>query len=264
MALTHTLGQDGILRIILARPHRLNAVNEELARGFAEATGLISEGDVRAVLLAGEGTAFCSGGDVIAMATETGPGEHLTRLAHVINRGLLALLESSVPVVAAAHGTTAGGGLGLLLASDYAIVGHNSRIGALYSNIGLTPDLSVTALLGRAVGERRALQLLLSDTMLSAQQAREWGLVAEVVGSAEMTPGEIAAAVRARAEEVAAAWASGANGAYGQAKRLVRSRPTRTLAEQLEEEARSIGAAFDTPDARSLIQAFAARTGARS
>ncbi len=263
MALTHTHGQDGILRITLDRPQRLNAFDRQMAIGFAEAAAAAAAPGVRGVLIAGNGPAFCAGGDVVAMATATGSGAELTRLAHTINGGLTSMLESNVPVVAAAHGTTAGGGLGVLLASDYAVVGADSRIGARYASIGLTPDLSVTALLGSAVGERRALQLLLSDTMLTARQALEWGLVAEVVGTAEMEPAEIAAAVRARAEEIAQEWASGASSAYGNAKRLVRSLRTRTLAEQFEEEARSIGAAFDTEDAQARIHAFAARTGAR-
>ena len=72
-----------------------------------------------------------------------------------------------MPVVAAAHGTTAGGGLGILLCSDYAIVGAGSRIGSLYANIGLTPDLSVSAHLARAIGERRALQLVVRDKGLT-------------------------------------------------------------------------------------------------
>src|SRR5690606_14088238 len=92
-----------------------------------------------------------------------------------------ALVESSIPVVTAAQGTTAGGGLGILLSSDYAVVGASSQIGSLYAKVGLSPDLSVSALLGRAVGERRALQLTLQDRLLSADEAREWGLVAEVV-----------------------------------------------------------------------------------
>jgi len=173
------------------------------------------------------------------------PGERITALAGVINEGQLALLESDLPVVAAAHGTTAGGGLGILLSSDYAVVGSDSRIGSLYAKVGLTPDLTVSALLADAVGERRALRLVLDDRMLTADEALDWGLVAEVVDPDR---------VLARAEEVARGWLSGAAGAYGQAKRLVRSR--RTLREQLAEEARTIGAALDGDEARSRVTAF--------
>lgn len=252
---------EGIARITLNRPSRLNAFNEDLAYAWRDATGeATSREDVHAILIDAAGPAFCAGGDVIDMATGMQSGSQLTALADVINTGIRALTESAVPVVAAAHGTTAGGGLGILLCSDYAVVGASSRIGSLYANIGLTPDLSVSAQLARAVGERRALQLVLQDRLLSAEEAREWGLIAEIA-SAEDSRAE-AEAVRARGEEIARFWVEGAASAYGQAKRLVRSQPTRTFADQLGEEARSIGAAFDTPEARKRVAGFAAAAAA--
>jgi len=92
--------------------------------------------------------------------------------------------------------------------------------------------------------------------MLTAEEALDWGLVAEVVPGDD--PATTADAVRARAEAVARFWLAGASGAYGQAKRLIRSQPDRTFAEQLEDEARTIGAALDTPDAAARIAAFTA------
>ncbi|GAA3639136.1 enoyl-CoA hydratase/isomerase family protein [Microbacterium awajiense] len=244
---------DGLARLTLNRPTRLNAFDPEMAVAWRDAaTAAVDRDDVGAILLEGNGPAFCAGGDVVAMATAgIESGAAIRELAGVINEGIRALTESSVPVVAAAHGTTAGGGLGILMVSDYAIIGEDSRVGSLYANIGLTPDLSVSAQLARAVGQRRALQLVLQDRLLTAQEALDWGLVAEVVPADR---------VKARAEEIARFWLSGAHGAYGQAKRLVRSQPERSFAEQLAEEARSIGAAFDTPDARARIAAFAARS----
>jgi len=235
---------DRLARIVLNRPDRLNAFDEELAEAWRDACrAATTDPAVGAILVAGNGRAFCAGGDVRAMVGL--PGERITALAGVINEGQLALLESDLPVVAAAHGTTAGGGLGILLSSDYAVVGSDSRIGSLYAKVGLTPDLTVSALLADAVGERRALRLVLDDRMLTADEALDWGLVAEVVDPDR---------VLARAEEVARGWLSGAAGAYGQAKRLVRSR--RTLREQLAEEARTIGAALDGDEARSRVTAF--------
>lgn len=248
---------DGLGRLTLNRPQRLNAFNAELAEAFASAAlDATSRDDVGAILIDAAGPAFCAGGDVMDMATKMRSGAELEALAHVINSGLSALIDSSVPVVAAAHGTTAGGGLGVLLSSDYAVVGDNSRIGSLYANIGLTPDLTVTAQLTRAVGERRALQLVLQDRLLDADEALAWGLVAEVIAAEDGADAlMLANAVRARAEEVAQFWLSGAHAAYGQAKRLVRSK--RTFTEQLDDEARTIGAMYDTDDARARVTAFA-------
>ena len=234
----------GLARITLNRPQRLNAFNKDLAEAFAEAAiGVSVREDVGAILIDANGPAFCAGGDVIDMASQMAAGSELEELAGVINSGLSALTRCAIPVVAAAHGTTAGGGLGLLLCCDYAVVGADSRIGSKYAAIGLTPDLSVTAQLARAVGERRALQLVLQDRLLSADEALAWGLVAEVVP---------ADAVRARAEEVARFWLAGARGAHGHAKRLVRGASEATFADQLADEARTIGAMFDTEDACAI------------
>ena len=239
---------DGLARVTLNRPARLNAFDADLAGAWESVTtDVTSRDDVGAILLSGAGPAFCAGGDVVAMATTMGSPSDLEALAHAIHRGIRALTESAVPVVAAVHGAVAGGGLGILLSSDYAVAAAGARIGSRYANVGLTPDLSVSAHLTRAVGERRALQLVLSDRMLTADEALDWGLVAEVV------PDD---ALLARAEAVARTWLDGATAAYGQAKRLVRSAPSRSFAEQLDEEARTIAASFGTPEAQTRIAAF--------
>lgn len=254
---------DGLARLTLNRPERLNAFDPELAHAWRDVTAEASErAEVKAVLIDAAGPAFCAGGDVIAMSTTSGSAIDIAALAEVINAGIRSLTESAIPVVVAAHGTTAGGGLGILLSSDYAVVGARSRLGSLYANIGLTPDLSVSAQLARAVGQRRALQLVLQDRLLTADEAVDWGLVAEAVAGEDAAAE--AAAVRRRAEDIARFWLAGAADAYGQAKRLVRSQPERTFAEQLSEEARSIGAAMATDDARARIAAFAAASARRS
>lgn len=256
--------EEGMARLTLNRPARLNAFNADLARAWKDATAeATSRADVKAILIDAVGPAFCAGGDVIDMATTMGAsGGEITALAEVINAGIRSLTESAVPVVAAAHGTTAGGGLGILLCSDYAVVGSRSKLGSLYANIGLTPDLSVSAQLARAVGQRRALQLVLQDRLLSSAEAVEWGLVAESVEGADAV--SEAESVRARGEEIARFWLAGAAEAYGQAKRLVRSQPERSFVEQLSEEARSIGAALETPDAQARVAAFAAASAKKA
>lgn len=238
----------GLARITLNRPERLNAFNAAMAEAWERIIGeALGRDDVGAVLLHGSGPAFCAGGDVADMATTMDSGAEIEGLAQQINRGIVALTQSAVPVVLAAHGATAGGGLGIFLCSDYAVVGRSAKIGSRYANMGLTPDLSVTAQLARAVGERRALQLVLGDRMLTAEEAVAWGLAAEVVDDDE---------VLARAEKVARGWLEGASRAYGEAKRLVRSASGRSFEEQLAAEAASIGESFETADARERIAAF--------
>lgn len=242
--------EGGIARITLNRPDRLNAFNDEMAEGWAEATAAaVASDDVHAIIVGAAGRAFCAGGDVRAMATMEDRGDAIRDLAGRINSGILALTESAKPVVAAAHGTTAGGGLGILLASDYAVIGESSKVGSLYGGVGLTPDLSVSTQLAAAVGERRALQLLLQERLLSADEAVDWGIAAEKVADD---------GVIERAEAIAAFWVTNAH-AYGEAKRLIRSRPERTFSEQLAEEARTIGIASVSPEGDRRIKGFAAR-----
>ncbi len=241
---------NGIARITLNRPERLNAFNDEMAEGWAAAAQAAAQSDdARAIIIDAAGRAFCAGGDVQAMAQMDERAGMIRELAHRINDGILALTESAKPVVAAAHGTTAGGGLGILLSSDYAVIGESSRVGSVYGGVGLTPDLSVSAQLAAAVGERRALQLLLQERLLSAGEAVEWGLAAEKVADDKV--GE-------RANEIAAFWAQNAH-AYGEAKRLIRSRPERTFREQLAEKASTIAVASESPEGDKRIRAFASR-----
>ena len=243
---------EGLASIRLNRPLQLNAFDAELAHAWrSAATEATSRPDIGAVLIETEGKAFSAGGDLRAIH-QMRSGAQLTELANVINEGIRALIASSVAVIAAVRGTVVGGGLGILLASDYAIADSSVRVGSLYAAVGLTPDLSVSASLAAAVGERRALQLLLQDRLLDADEALSWGLVAEVVERGECDR---------RAREVAETWLSGATRSYGDAKRLIRSRSERSFAEQLHEEARTIGSALDRSEARSRIDAFINRAG---
>jgi 2-(1,2-epoxy-1,2-dihydrophenyl)acetyl-CoA isomerase len=227
----------------------------EMAERWRVAARAATAEGIGAVILDAAGPAFCAGGDVVAMAGSGASGADVTATARVIHEGIRTFVEASVPVVAAVQGAVAGGGLGLMLTADYIVAADNARFVSRYANIGLTPDLGVSTLLPAAIGQRRALQLLLQDRMLSAAEALEWGLVAETVAPD---------ALAARAEEIARFWLGGATAAFGQAKRLVRTGTARTLAENLDDEAATIGAAFGTPEAVARITAFAAASAQRS
>ncbi|QDZ14831.1 enoyl-CoA hydratase/isomerase family protein [Humibacter ginsenosidimutans] len=243
---------DGLAHITLNRPERLNAIDAEAARRWRELAQEVAErDDITAVLFDAAGPAFCAGGDVAAMATMGGSGEVVRELADIIHDGHRVFAQTPKPIVAAVQGAVAGGGLGFMLVADYVVAGEAAFFVSKYADIGLTPDCGVSTLLPEAVGVRRALQLLLTDRSLTAVEGQEWGLVAEVV------PDDLLAA---RARAVAEHWLSGATGAYGQAKRLVRDSVARSYADGLDDEARTIGAAFDTPDARARVAAFAARS----
>lgn len=242
-----------IARITFARPERLNAFDFGMGRQYRDACAAVtSSPHTKAILITAQGPAFCAGGDVLAMAGAGVSGDEVTQGAHVIHEGIATLTSSAIPVVASARGAVAGGGIGLMLAADYVVAGPDLRVAGKYADIGLTPDLGVSTLLARAVGERRALALLLTSRELDATTALEWGAVAEVADDAD-----------GRAEQVAERWAQGASGALGHAKRLVRASSQRSFLESLDDEAASIGRAFDGEEARQRIAAFAAASSAR-
>ena len=245
--------RDGLAHVTLNRPSRLNAVDPDaIGRWQSIAHEIAERDDVGAVLFDAVGRAFCAGGDVRAMAELAGstdaPGRTITGLADRIHDGHRTLRESTKPIVAAVQGPVAGGGLGFMLVADLVVASDRATFASRYSDVGLTPDCGVSTLLPEAVGTRRALELTLTSRTLTAAEALEWGLVAEVVAPE---------ALDARAREIADAWLTGATDAFGQAKRLMRSGLTRTFQEALDDEARTIGAAFETPYAQAAVARFA-------
>lgn len=244
---------DGIAHIRFTRPERLNAFDFEMGRQYRDAClAAVADPDTRAILITAEGPAFCAGGDVLAMSQANVAGSEITDSARVINQGITALTEAPIPVVASVRGAVAGGGIGLMLAADYVVAGAGLRVAGKYADVGLTPDLGVSTLLARAIGERRALQLLLTNRELDADQALECGLVAEVAQNADVS-----------ARKIAERWVASAASALGQAKRLVRAQAHRPLTESLDDEAVAIGQAYERDEAKERISAFAAASAQR-
>ncbi|MEB4616052.1 enoyl-CoA hydratase/isomerase family protein [Leucobacter sp. M11] len=242
---------DRIATVTLNRPEAMNTLDQAGANRWLEvATEVTGSEQVSAVLLRAEGRAFCAGGDLGAMADLGYDGAALTTLADTIHEGMRVFRDGSVPIVAAVQGAVAGGGLGLMLAADLIVASDRAKFFSRYANVGLTPDCGTSTFLTESIGVRRTLAFTLSDLGLDAATALDWGLITEIAAPE---------AVEARAREIAAGWASGPAHAYGQARRLVRAAPTRSFTENLADEARTIGAAIETDDARARIAAFLGR-----
>jgi 2-(1,2-epoxy-1,2-dihydrophenyl)acetyl-CoA isomerase len=228
------------------------------------------EPDVGAVLLVGEGPHFCTGADVRELSApeakgagaspapeRTAPGSRpahaetaVRELADELHDLVRALVEAPVPVVAAVHGWAAGAGMSLVLAADIAVAGTSTRLRPAYPAIGLSPDGGLTWTLPRAVGASRARHILLTDRVLSADEALDLGLVAAVVADDE---------VGAQAQRLAERLSDGAAGALGRTKRLLREGADRDLAAQLDAEAAAIARAAAGPEGREGVTAFVER-----
>jgi 2-(1,2-epoxy-1,2-dihydrophenyl)acetyl-CoA isomerase len=240
--------EHGLAHITFNRPERLNAIDAEAAAQWGDIGRAVAErDDITAVLLDARGRSFCAGGDVASIVQAD--GDLVQGFAETINAGHLALRESPKPIVAAVRGTVVGGGLGFMLVADYIVASENAVFASKYADIGLTPDCGVTALLPEVIGMRRALHLALSDRVLTAPEALDWGLVTEVVADAEL---------ESRAQAVAERWLTGATAAFGQARRMLRASTGRVYGDSLADEARTIGAAAGTSEAKSRMATFLA------
>jgi 2-(1,2-epoxy-1,2-dihydrophenyl)acetyl-CoA isomerase len=244
---------DHVARMTLNRPDAANAFNLELAREFGDAVRrTVEDPSVRAVLISGAGRMFCAGGDLKAFAAHP-QGDLpalLEQLTGFLHRGLLALAHCNAPVIAAVHGSAAGAGMSLACACDFVIAAESAKFTMAYTRAGLTPDGSATWYLPRIVGMRKTLELAIRNTVLTAAQARELGLVSEVVPDAELG---------GRAGAVAAELAAGPTQAFGGVKRLLLESANATLEDQLKRETSWIAQIAQTRDAREGIAAFVAK-----
>jgi 2-(1,2-epoxy-1,2-dihydrophenyl)acetyl-CoA isomerase len=240
--------RDKVAFLTLARPHAANTVNMQFGREFlAAALKIDASPEVRAVVLSGLGKNFSFGGDLKGMvASDCDIQQYLSELTLNLHAGIAHLARLDAPVIAAVNGTAAGAGLGMLLSADLAIAARSAKFVAAYTAVGLTPDASCTFLLPRAVGYTRAMELLLTNRVLDAEQALDWGLVNQVVDDENLTQAAAALATQL---------AQGPVGAFGAVKRLLaESEPG--LEAQLGREGRSIAARGASPEGREGIAAF--------
>lgn len=238
-------GSQGVMTVTLRRPESLNALNAQMRRELLRALKAAARDEaVRAVVLTGEGRAFCAGADLRGGATEREFRRVLTDEYHPLIR---ALRELPKPVIAAVNGVAAGAGVSLALAADVVIAADDARFVLAFTRIGLIPDSGLTRTLVRALGRHRATELILGAEPMSAAEAAAAGLVSEVVPAAELP---------AAAERRATALASGPTRAIGLAKRAINAAEDDTLPESLAREAALQELAGRTEDHAEGIAAF--------
>jgi 2-(1,2-epoxy-1,2-dihydrophenyl)acetyl-CoA isomerase len=241
--------QNNVARITLDRREAANAIDLNLARKLMHAV-LRCDDDpaVRAVVITGSGSTFCVGGDLKSFAAH---GErlslHLKEVTTYLHAAVSRLTRMDPPVIAAVNGTAAGAGMSLACACDLVLAAESARFTMAYTKVGLTPDGSSTYFLPRLVGLRRALELTLTNRVLSAEEALDWGIVSRVVPEAELM---------AEAEALATDLASGATAALGASKRLLYEGWTETLGTQLEYEGQTISDISRTADGKEGVAAF--------
>jgi 2-(1,2-epoxy-1,2-dihydrophenyl)acetyl-CoA isomerase len=244
-------GEVGTLT--LDRPDAFNAMSPEMIGELTTAFAwLADEAPLRALIITGAGKAFCSGGDVNWF--KTGVDDDSIDLPAQVRRGAEALHTAIIdmrripyPVICAVNGPAAGAGFSLALACDIRIAAETAFFAPAYGRIGASPDGGMTYFLPRVVGPSRALEILLEDPNMTAEDALSEGLVSDVA-----PPEELAERARAKAGELAAK----APHYVRMAKLLCGQSIENRLTEHLQLERHGIADSMATEDLRQGVAAF--------
>lgn len=247
LVLTET--QDAIRTITINRPEGYNsltyALREQLTDAFVQAARDAAKGEVRVVVLAAAGKAFCAGQDLKEQLTDMQEGTAIGKVVKDYNPMAAALLTIPVPVIASISGPAAGAGWGLAMACDFRIMSTAGSFKGAFSNVGLTADTGLSATLVHAVGRARALEILLLDQKIPAEEAKKLGLITEMV-----LPAELEEATSKLAQRLA----KGPTASYIQTKKLVKQ-ASEVIAAASEEGVAQDSLGF-TADHLEAINAF--------
>ncbi|MDC1390162.1 enoyl-CoA hydratase-related protein [Acidimicrobiales bacterium] len=247
------IDERGIARIRLNRPEASNGMDVPLLRALYDAL-MVAHGlpNLRVLVISGEGPNFCAGGDVKDFASK---GEDLPNYLREATSWLQicvqAMLGLEAPVIASVHGFAAGGGgFGLVCAADIVIAGTSAKFLAGATRVGMVPDAGTSVTLPQLVGMRKALQIVLTNPVITAPEALAMGLITTVVADDQL-------AVETAA--VAETLADGAPQALANAKRMLWAGLGSRVEAQLPEEARTVSALSGTADAREGLAAVIER-----
>ncbi len=191
--------EGGVTTLTLNRPGQFNSLSEELLTALqAELDAVAGDSSVRVVVIAGEGKAFCAGHDLKQMRANHGK-EYMQALFRQCGRMMMTLTEMPQPVIARIHGIATAAGCQLVAMCDLAVASDNARFAVSGINVGLfcsTPSVA----LGRAMGRKEAMEMLLTGDFIDAAEAQRRGLVNRVVpmGQLDEEVGKLAASILAK------------------------------------------------------------------
>ncbi len=246
---TMTLEQrDAIAVLTLSRPDAMNAMNAQFFDDFQNALKLVAGPDspARALLITAEGKGFCAGADLKDQSGEM-PPDLGDKLRQSYNPLIESLKQLPLPTIVAVNGAAAGAGMSLVCACDIAIAAKQAYFLQAFVNIALIPDAGSTYFLPRLIGRARAAALMMLGDRLPAEQALNYGIIAQVVEQDEL----MAEALRL-AEKLAAM----PTPALLSIRRLLDQSEVNNLPEQLEAEAEAQQAAGRSADFMEGVMAF--------
>jgi 2-(1,2-epoxy-1,2-dihydrophenyl)acetyl-CoA isomerase len=244
--------KEGIARLTLNRPERLNSFNTQMHDEVRAALASIPASSARVLVISGAGRGFCAGQDLNdrAVAPAGAPPDLAASIEKYYKPLVLALRSLPMPVIAAVNGVAAGAGANIALACDLVIAARSANFVQAFSKLGLVPDSGGTWFLPRLVGTARALGLTLLGDKLSAEQAVSWGLIWRCVEDAEL-----AGVVDGLARQLAGAPTRG----LARTRQAIYESWGRTLEQQLDTERDYQGELGRTADYAEGVAAFGAK-----
>lgn len=242
--------EDGIARLTLNRPDRINAITAVMHEELRNVFSLLEKpGSARCVLITGAGRGFCSGQD-LADRKAVDPSERRD-LSQSIQQNYNPLVKRMaalpLPIISAVNGVAAGAGASLALAADIVLAGHNTKFVQAFVNIGLVPDAGGTYVLPRRTGLAKALGMTLTGAPVTGRQAADWGLIWNSVEDETLIT---------EAETLARTLAAKPPLALAAIKKVMRASLENSFAEQLDLEAEFQKQCGYTDDYQEGIAAF--------
>ncbi|WP_258341416.1 enoyl-CoA hydratase/isomerase family protein [Saccharopolyspora gregorii] len=244
--------RDSIAHVVMRRGDRGNPIDLVMACALLDAARTCRRANARVVLLRGEGHSFCVGGDLrdFEAVDVEDRRDHLISVTDALHDALRIFASMEAPLIAAVHGSVAGAGVGLAAAADLTIASADAVFLLAYTGIGYSPDAGVTWSLPRLVGPKRAMELLLTNPRIPADEAAAMGLITRVTDGETLVD---------EAQRLAGQLARGATGAFGATKHLVAQGLSSGLDTQLDRESRSLAAAAVSPEGVEGLAAFRAK-----
>jgi len=241
---------DDVAHVVLNAPEKLNALDESALGELDAAYAQAAASGVRALVLRGEGRAFCAGRDISGV--DPRDDDVMGYLGGLVTPLLRRMSEFPAPTFAVAHGACLGVGLGLLIATDVVYVADTAKIGSPFASLGATLDSGGHALFYERLGAHKTLDLIYTARLMSGGEAVQSGLFSRVFPADEVVAATVDAATRA---------ASGATAAFLASKELVRRLRDERLGlwDSVDLENAAQAALCDTDDYREGFAAFQAK-----
>ena len=241
--------EDGLARLTLNRPDRLNSFTLEMHGEVADALARTASEGARALIITGAGRGFCAGQDLgdRAVAPTDGPVDLGESVENGYNPLVRHLASLEMPVIAAVNGVAAGAGANLALACDVVLAARSARFIQSFANIGLIPDTGGTWILPRLIGMSRSMGLALTGDPLSAEQAEAWGMIWKCIDDDTL---------QAEATALGQRFANGPTKGLAATKQRLRAAMLNTLDEELDAERDAMRALGFSNDYREGVAAF--------